>query len=164
MVGVVATKVLSEYRTQLAQLISLPEFLHFPVPTPFLWLSAPKISHYARSKAHINDERAQDERYGALWCVLKAPTSLSESAGDRSGWLHDKLYQAQQDQEWGIPGWIPRKAPTCISLFRNFLNISGVCKQVYFSFFSALCLRKKCLLNKIKQKRLLLYWSHFVWK
>lgn len=36
MVGVAATKVLTEYRTELAQLISLPEFLQFPVPAPFL--------------------------------------------------------------------------------------------------------------------------------
>lgn len=126
------------YRTPLAQLIHLPEFLQFPVPTPFLWLSALKISRDAWSKTYINDERARDERYRALWCVLKAPASLSENVRDRSGWLHDKPHRAQQDQKWGISGYIARKAPRFNSLFRNLLNISG--KSVYFSFFSALCL------------------------
>lgn len=132
MVGAVSAEVLAMYRTQLLQLISLPEFLQFPVPPPYLWLSVSKISHNARSKAYINDERAWDERYWALWCFLKAPTSLSGSASNRSSWLHGKLHRAQQKQKWGISGWIPRKAPTLNSLFRNLLNIWSVCKQAYF--------------------------------
>lgn len=87
-----------------------------------------------------------------LWCVPKAPRSLSESASDRSGWLQHKLHRAQRNQKWAILGLIPRKAPAFNSPFRKTLNVSDVCKQVPVSFFCALCFRKNCLLNKIKKK------------
>lgn len=80
---VAATKDLAECRTQLDQLSGMPEF-QFHAPTPFLWWSTAKIPRNGSSKAYINDERVQDERWRALWCVLKALALLSESTSAKS--------------------------------------------------------------------------------
>lgn len=127
-----------------------------------LRLSAPQIPYNRGSKAYINDERERDERSHSLMCPKGTQVIIRKCQWQR-GWLH-KLHRAQHNQKWTILALISRKASAFNSPFGKPLNIWDVHKQVYLFFFFALCFRKIFLLNKIKQKRFLLYRSNLIWK
>lgn len=119
-----------------------------------LWLNTPQIPYNRGSKAYINEERVRVCPQGTQVIFKKCQWQKG---------LVTQTAQSSAQSEMSSLGFDFQKS-ICISPFRKPLNISDAHKQAYLSFFFALCFRKSCLLNKIKQKRVLLYRSNLIWK